>query len=281
MVYGDVNDESSLLRAFEGATAIFAVTTFWEFIHTLGVEGAGEAEVSQFINLAKAAAATPTLRHYVLSTLPSTSRISAGQYPVPHFDFKQKGVDWIVANTPDLWAKTTEFWAGAYASNLAELPLLKFIEIQWYMTKKETTLQPGSGHYVLMAPSSPSGLFVLAGDMETNCGIVIEGILNASSRTFGKIVICVTDYIPLHDIATEFSRVTGKPATYLEVSDNNFAAIWGPFGTELASQLRWGEQYSDWESFGEGRVISMEELNLSDKLVSFGQALEKLKDRLI
>lgn len=129
MVYGDVNDESSLLRAFEDATAVFAVTTFWEFIPSLGREGAGEAEVQQFINLAKAAAATSTLRHYVVSTLPPASQLSAGEYPVPHFDFKQKAVNWMIANTPDLWAKTTEFWAGAYTSNLAEFPLLRFVPI--------------------------------------------------------------------------------------------------------------------------------------------------------
>lgn len=132
-----------------------------------------------------------------------------------------------------------------------------------------------------MAPSSPSALFALAGDMETNCGIVVEGILNAGSKAFGKIAICVTDYVPFKDVVTEFTRVTGKSAVYLEISDDDIAKVWGPFGSELASQLRWGEHYSEWASFSPGRVISLEELNVSDKLVHFREAIENLKDSLV
>ncbi|RSM15473.1 hypothetical protein CDV31_004909 [Fusarium ambrosium] len=134
--------------------------------------------------------------------------------------------------------------------------MLRFVPI--------STLKPGSGNYAFVAPSSPSALFALAGDMETNCGIVVEGILNAGSKAFGKIAICITDYIQFKDVVTEFTKVTGKSAVYLEISDDDIAKIWGPFGSELASQLRWGEHYSEWASFSPGRVISLEELNDED-----------------
>ncbi|KAM5370577.1 hypothetical protein ACJZ2D_008403 [Fusarium nematophilum] len=192
-----------------------------------------------------------------------------GKSPVPHFDFKQKGVEWMRANTPELWAKTTEFWPGAYTSNLVKFPMLKFVPI------------PGSGHYAFVAPSSPSALFALGGDMETNCGVIVEGILNAGSNAFDKVAVCVTDYVPFRDVTVEFERVTGKAAAYLEISDKDIAKIWGPFGLEIASQLRWGEHYSDWDSFAGERAIGIEELGVSDRLVHFKEALEGLKDRLV
>ncbi|KAM5355121.1 hypothetical protein ACJ41O_001767 [Fusarium nematophilum] len=222
MVQADVNDHPSLLRAFKDTTAIFAVTTFWEFIPSLGRGGAGDAEVQQFINLAEAAASAPTLRHYVVSTLPPASRLST-----------------------------------------------------------ETSNKPGSGHYAFVAPSSPSALFALGGDMETNCGVIVEGILNAGSNAFDKVAVCVTDYVPFRDVTVEFERVTGKAAAYLEISDKDIAKIWGPFGLEIASQLRWGEHYSDWDSFAGERAIGIEELGVSDRLVHFKEALEGLKDRLV
>ncbi|KAH7124790.1 NACHT domain-containing protein [Dactylonectria macrodidyma] len=135
-------------------------------------------------------------------------------------------------------------------------------------------MTPGSGHYAFVASSSPSALFALAGDMETNCGVIVEGILNAGSKAIDKITICVTDYVPFRDLAVEFERVTGKAAAYLEISDEDIAKVWGPFGLELASQLRWGEHYSDWDSFAGESLISLEELGVCDKLVHFRRALE-------
>ncbi|KAH6972708.1 hypothetical protein BKA56DRAFT_634776 [Ilyonectria sp. MPI-CAGE-AT-0026] len=264
----DLDDEASLVHAFEGATAVFAVTTFWEAIDTVGRDGAGDAEVQQCINLAKAASVIPTLQHYIVSALPPASKISKGKFKVPHLDSKQKGVDWMVENVPELWAKTTEFWPGAYTSNLAFFPMLKFVPVQ------------DSGNYAFITPSSPSAYLPLAGDLETNCGIVVEGILNAGSKAYGKIAVCVTDYVAMKDIASEFEKVTGKSAAYLEISDEDMYKIWGAFGAELASQLRWSEEYPDWHSFFPHRVISFADLGIEGKLVHFREALVGLKDRL-
>lgn len=45
-----------------------------------------EIESCQALNLAKAAAATPTLEHYIWSTLPDAKTQSSGKFLVPHFE---------------------------------------------------------------------------------------------------------------------------------------------------------------------------------------------------
>jgi hypothetical protein len=129
MVAADVNSEESLTRAFEGATAIFVLTSYWESLITLGRDGAGEEEKEQQLNMARAAARLPTLRHYVISSLPPASKISGGKLKVPHFDYKQVAYEWMEDNLPELVAKTTRIWMGWYSSNMAYFPNMKMIPV--------------------------------------------------------------------------------------------------------------------------------------------------------
>lgn len=79
--------------------------------------------------MANAAQKTKTLEHYVMSSLPPADKVSGGKLKVPHFDYKQKAVDWMKVNTPDVYAKMSQIWPGWYPSNLLALPMVKFIEI--------------------------------------------------------------------------------------------------------------------------------------------------------
>jgi hypothetical protein len=118
VIAADTSDESSLRAAFAGSHAIFAATNFFEPFATLGADKAGEIETAQGINLAKAAAATESLEHYVWSTLPNAGAISGGRISVAHFAAKNRVDDYIKTN-PALLVKTTFLWIGYYASNIA------------------------------------------------------------------------------------------------------------------------------------------------------------------
>ena len=65
VVGADLNDEKSLVDAFAGAYAIFAVTNFFEPAMGVGVEQARKIEYQQAINMVHAAKRTPTLQHYL------------------------------------------------------------------------------------------------------------------------------------------------------------------------------------------------------------------------
>ena len=76
-----------------------------------------KVETAQGINLAKAASTTPTLKHYIWSTLPNGKKISNGKYIVPHFEAKNQ-IDAYIKTDPVLLPKTTFVWITYFASNL-------------------------------------------------------------------------------------------------------------------------------------------------------------------
>jgi uncharacterized protein YbjT (DUF2867 family) len=117
MVAANLDDEDSLIKAFNGANAIFAVTDFYEpFATGIGPENAMEIEYSRGVNLARAAAATTTLEYYFWSTLPAASGLTNGEAKVPHFDAKG-AIDAYIKKDPVLNAKTVFLLTGFYASN--------------------------------------------------------------------------------------------------------------------------------------------------------------------
>ena len=136
VVKADLNDEQSLIRAFEvrnilqnlgerrakffihaqGSIAIYGVTDFFEPFANNGPEKAVEIEVAQGINIAKAASQTPSLEHFIWSTLPNGARVTNGKYQVPHFGAKNRVDDYIKQDAA-LFAKTTFFWITFYGNN--------------------------------------------------------------------------------------------------------------------------------------------------------------------
>ncbi len=82
-----------------------------------GREVAMEVEFDMGFNLAKAASNTPTLEHYIWSTLPNARHISSGRHPVPHFEAAYQ-VDQYIMEDVILFPKTTFLWCTYYATNL-------------------------------------------------------------------------------------------------------------------------------------------------------------------
>ncbi|KAH8194471.1 hypothetical protein TruAng_011360 [Truncatella angustata] len=270
VVAADVNDEASLVKAFEGVIAIFAVTTYWESVMTLGRDGAGEEELQQLKNIASAAQKTTTLAHFVMSSLPPSDKSSGGRLKVPHFDYKQKAVDWMKEATPELYAKTSQIWPGWYPTNLTTLPMVKFLEI------------PNTyGGYLFTQPSKPSSLLPIVGDIEHNFGVVVVGLLNAGQKAYGKIAVCVTDYLPMTQVVSVFEEVTGKRAAYAEISDETATKLYGVYGAEYAAQLRWSEAFPSWEQIDPENTISLDELQVKEKLIGFKDTLETLKEKIV
>ena len=70
VVKADLNDVAFLETAFRGSSAIYAVTNFFEPFGQHGPQKAVEIEAEQGVNLAKAAASTSTLEHYICPPSP-------------------------------------------------------------------------------------------------------------------------------------------------------------------------------------------------------------------
>jgi hypothetical protein len=77
------------------------------------------------MNLARAAAATPTLTHYLWSTTPSPKTKFGNKMRAPHMDYKANVDARIKAELPKLAAITTYLYFGYYPQNMAWNPLCK------------------------------------------------------------------------------------------------------------------------------------------------------------
>lgn len=117
VVKGDVNDKNSLIAAFQGANAIFAVTDFWVPFMSSSASAVDvqDLETTQGRNIVDAASGISTLEHFVWSTLPLASKISGGKTGVPHFDGKAVVDDYIMGSP--LKDKTTFLFVAFYTTN--------------------------------------------------------------------------------------------------------------------------------------------------------------------
>lgn len=81
------------------------------------------------MNIARAAAATRTLEHYIWSTTPSAKVMTLGKHLAPHMDYKAKVDARIQSELPELAAITTYLYFGYYPQNLAFIPICKPVEL--------------------------------------------------------------------------------------------------------------------------------------------------------
>lgn len=113
------------------------------------------------MNIARAASKTPTIEHFIMSTLPPAGQVSGGKLKVPHMDYKHAAYEWLKANLPDLAKKTTRLWLGWYPSNLAYFPLMKFIPVVSVHIRlrdnvaTDTVYSTTRAHISLCSPASP------------------------------------------------------------------------------------------------------------------------------
>ena len=136
VVQADMDTPSTLLTAFEGASAIFAVSDFWGLYGDPANKNkpqqgqplnvwAGNYETQQLKNVVDAAAKVQTLERFVISSLSNATKWSGGKYThVYHFDSKAKGHEYAEQTYPDLWAKTSIYQAGFFISNFAGHPAM-------------------------------------------------------------------------------------------------------------------------------------------------------------
>ena len=133
MVRADLNNTASLVTAFEGAHAIFAVTDFWAPVSDPSAQEAAKAagkvvnqyaydiEVQQGKNIANAASDPSVLRTleiFVYSSLSNAKKWSKGKYTwVFHFDSKAAVVEYIMLEKKELAERMSTLQVGEYADN--------------------------------------------------------------------------------------------------------------------------------------------------------------------
>ncbi|KAG4438489.1 hypothetical protein IFR05_006012 [Cadophora sp. M221] len=192
VVTGDVSSKASMLAAFKGAYAVFAVTNYWETMDA-------KVEIEQGKNLADAALESG-VQHFIWSSLPNVTEATKGHLKnVLHFDSKAAVEAYI--RTTSLPA--TFFMPGFYMSNLPG-----------QMFKPS----PPNNAWTLGMPVPSSSPVPLLATLE-DTGKFVKGILNHRSETLGKNILAATKYYTFDEVVEVFKTVypeAGKTAGYYE-----------------------------------------------------------------
>ncbi|RDL40507.1 Uncharacterized protein BP5553_00486 [Venustampulla echinocandica] len=229
VVAADLNDEKSLEKAFEGAYAIFGVTDYYDYFFTKGKDASMELEFTQGTNMAKAASRVPTLKRYVCSTLPHTSKITEGKAIVPHFEGKGRASTFIKENLPELYAKTTFTIFTIFAVNMHHYPIFRPV----YLASAQKWVQ--------FYPTSPDSPYPCVGDHATNSGIFVRAIVERPPAEAGTYVRCNVEDLTLESYLALWGKASGiSPAPnstkVVQISVADYVSLWGHMGEEQSSQ---------------------------------------------
>jgi len=259
VVTADLNDEDSLVKAVEGSNYIFAVTDFWALFGASGPEDAVKVESAQGINLARAASKTPTLEHYIWSTLPNSRKISGGKYVVPHFESKNI-IDDYIKQDKNLYSKTTFIWIGFYASNFS-YPIFT------------PNFAKSAGKHVFLQPTSPDVPILTIGDTKANTGIFVRAILNQPKLTSSKTVLAYAESLTIGQLLENWSAATGKPSVFVQTSLEDYDRVWPMWGLEMGMMMKFWEEAGDKSWSGE-EILVKEDLGIK------GEALVGSKETI-
>lgn len=208
LVQADLDDETSLRRAFDGAHAIFVNTDFWLPYRAALSSGTDaiasakigfEAEITHGKNAANAAATIPTLERFVYSALGPMKKASGGKFAHSyHWETKAQIAEYI-EQMPGLAEKSSFIYIGAYISNPFLYP--KF--------------QPQSGEFVSVIPASKSMRMPII-DTANSTGPFVRALVEDEEA--GMKLLAYDDYLSVEQIMDVWSRNLGKPTKVIEMS---------------------------------------------------------------
>jgi hypothetical protein len=251
IVQADADDLQSLEKAFDGATVVYGMSDFNVVFYMSGFDTvkAIEAESRQGINIAKAVNATPSVKHYVWSSVADIQKISGGKHFVPHFESKNI-VDRFIRADPELHAKTTCLWNTYYTSNIKNYPT--------YMPYKI----PTANQYVVFGAHSAECQFETMGPLK-NTGSFFKAVIAQPEKTLGRIVKTTVEVITAAEWAQRWAKAQNTRAHFVRVPSETYAELFPGWGAEMDLMNQFWDEYKDksWTQPGE-QVLTLEDLGI-------------------
>jgi len=258
VVEADLDDEASLVKAFDGAYGAYLVTNFWEHMSP-------EREYEQAGNMARAAASAG-IRHAVWSTLEDTrdavpledDRMPTllGRYKVPHFDVKaEANALFTEAGVPTTFLQTTFYWDGL-ASGMGP--------------KRQE-----DGSVVLALAMADAKL---AGIAAEDIGRTAFGIFKRGRELVGETVSIAGEHLTGDEYAAVFAEVLGEPVRYAPVPFDGLRAAGFPAAEEIGNMFQYYAEFDD-EFTGRRDLAAVRELN--PRLKTFKAWLNENRDAFV
>jgi uncharacterized protein YbjT (DUF2867 family) len=226
VVAADLDDRSSLERAFKGAYGAFCLTNFWEHF-------SAEKEVAQAENMARAAKAAG-VRHVIWSTLEDTRRwvplsddrmpTIHGKYKVPHYDgkgeadakFREQGVPTTFLLTSFYWENFIHFGSG-----------------------------PKRGPDGKLALTFPLGNAKLPAIAVEDIGKCAYAIFKRGEEFIGKTVGIAGEHVSGKDMAAAMSAALGQEVRYVDVPPEVYRGFGFPGADDLGNMFQFKRDFND------------------------------------
>ncbi|KAK5707375.1 hypothetical protein LTR17_020771 [Elasticomyces elasticus] len=237
VVEADMSRPTGLEAAFDGASAIFAVSDFMGIYFDPALsttpekdrnECAAEQESQQLKNVIDQAAKTPTLERFVLSSLSNVAKWSRGKYThVYHFDGKANAEAYGREQYPELWSKTSIFQGGLY--------------LDIYKTQKDRPSRTADGKVQFLCPWNPDMKIPWLAAAE-DTGPFVQALVHSDP---GKSLLAYREWATMPEVVAIFARVTGLQCTVKVLPTEEWAAAFSP---DLAVEMI--EFFKYWDEFG-------------------------------
>jgi uncharacterized protein YbjT (DUF2867 family) len=226
VVAADVDDVSSLERAFNGAYGAFCVTFFWEHFSP-------EKEGQHARNMA-AAAKAKGVQHVIWSTLEDTRRwvpleddrmpTLMGSYKVPHFDGKGEA-DHVFT---DLGLPTTHLLTSFYWDNL----------IHFGMEPKEDP----EGTLILTLPMGEGKLPGMAAE---DIGRSAYAIFKRGEEFIGQTVGVAGEHLTGSQMAAALAQAYGREVRYNAVEPEVYRGLGFPGAEDLGNMFQFKRDFQE------------------------------------
>jgi hypothetical protein len=242
IVKGDLDDQETLVRAFQGATAIFSNTDFFGHLWTGLAAGdklggrspnqyAFDREVEQGLNIAAAAAESSvrrTLDRFVFSSLSDARKWSAGKYThIYHNEAKAEMIRVIEGRFPEVASRMSLVQVGHYVRNWQVSPPLA------------PQKQPDGSYRVKRTFSSGYNMPFVVTHQDT--GEFVKALVDLPAKTH---ILGVSQHMTWPAWTELWGRVNGVKATFQQVSDEEyFQGVPPPLKQELAETFAYVEEF--------------------------------------
>ena len=258
VVAADLDDEASLVRAFEGAHGAYCVTNFWEHFSP-------EREQAQAAALARAAKAAG-VAHVVWSTLEDSRRFVPlddprmptlmGRYKVPHFDAKGEADHLFTdAGVPTTFLLTSFYWENLIFFGLG----------------------PKRGADGVLAWAIPLGSAKFPSIAVEDIGRCAYGVFKRGVSLAGQRVGVAGEHLTGAGMAAAMSAALGEPVRYQALEPAAFRGFGFPGAEDLGNMFQFNVEFAD--AFCAARDLAQSRA-LNPALQSFAQWLAANKGRI-
>ena len=267
VVEADLNDEASLIRAFERAHGAFIVTNYW--VDRTPEEEARETRAEMELQQAEAAVwATKAagVAHVVWSTLEDTrphfgddDRVPTvdGLYKVPHFDAKGEADELFTKyGVPTTFLRTAFFFEG-FASGLGPV-------------------RDASGKLVLTLPMADQPLSGIAVE---DIGKTALGIFKAGDQYIGKTVGIAGEFLTIDQMGQSLSKNLGLGAVKYNAVEPDVYRSWGFPGADEMGNMFQADRDFEKQMMANRNLDEARKLNPA--LQTFDQFVNKNKDKIL